>query len=107
MGLHGPDELRSDHARRTAQGQHADFGVARRYLRLAMCLMRDHKVYLPEEIRQNATEEELKTYYLKQWPILRKKWQKAGALQEAFAPENPLGIWRHTIEEFYQISLPL
>lgn len=107
MGLHGPEELCLDHARRTAQGQHADFGIARRYLRLAMRLMRDHQVYLPAELRRNASREELASYYRKQWPTLRKKWQKAGALEEAFAPENPLGMWRLTIQEFYQISLPL
>jgi transposase len=107
MGLHGPEELRSDHARRTAQRQHADFGIARRYLRLGMRMMRDHQVYLLEELRQNVEEKEMKAYYLKQWPALRKKWQKAGALQEAFAPENPLGMWRNMVQEFYQISLPL
>jgi transposase len=107
MGLHGPEELRSDHARRTAQGQHADFGIARRYLHLAVHLMRHHQIYLPEGLRQQATEEDLKMYYLKLWPTLRKKWLKAGALQEAFAAENPLGMWRNMIQEFYKISLPL
>jgi len=107
MGLHGPEELRSDHARRTAQGQHADFGVARRYLRMSLRLMKDHQIYLPEELRRESSREDLKAYYLKQWPILRKKWQRAGALKEAFDPENPLGIWRITIQDFYHITLPL
>jgi hypothetical protein len=74
---------------------------------MSMRLMRDHQVYLPAELRRNASREELASYYRKQWPTLRKKWQKAGALEEAFAPENPLGMWRLTIQEFYQISLPL
>jgi transposase len=107
MGLHGPDDLREDHRRRTANKQHADFGLARRYLRVAMCLMRSHQAYLPPHLRRNADTEELRAYYLQLWPVLRKKWLKAGALAEAFAPENPLGAWRLAIQEFYGISLPL
>ncbi len=107
LGQHGPDDLREDHQRRTANGQHADFGLARRYLRIGMRLMRDNQAYLPEELRTHADREELARYYLKIWPDLRKKWQRAGALREAFAPENPLGIWRLTIQEIYGISLPL
>jgi transposase len=107
LGLHGPKDLREDHQRRTANGQHADFGLARRYLRIGMRLMRDNQAYLPEELRSNAEREELARYYLKIWPDLRKKWQRAGALQEAFAPENPLGCWRLAIQEIYDIRLPL
>lgn len=40
LGLHGPDDLMADHKRRDANGQHADFGIARRYLRMGMHLMR-------------------------------------------------------------------
>jgi len=107
MGLHGPDDLLEDHRRRTANKQHADFGLAHRYLRIAMCMMRWNQAYLPPHLRRNADTEELRAYYLQLWPVLRKKWLKAGALSEAFAPENPLGAWRLAIQEFYGISLPL
>lgn len=107
LGLHGPDDLREDHQRRTSKGQHADFGMARRYLRIGSYLIRHNQVYLPPELRVHADREDLKKYYLEQWPIWRKKWQKAGALSQAFAPENPLGAWRIFIQEFYDISLPL
>jgi len=107
LGLHGPDDLREDHQRRKSNGQHADFGMARKYLRTGSYMMRYNQVYLPPELRKHADREELKKYYLEQWPIWRKKWQKAGALAEAFAPENPLGIWRIAIQEIYDISLPL
>jgi len=69
--------------------------------------MKDHQIYLPEELRRESSREDLKAYYLKQWPILRKKWQRAGALKEAFDPENPLGMWRIAIQDFYHICLPL
>ena len=50
MGIHGPDELIADYKRREAREQHADFGMARRFLRMAMCLMRTHQSYLiPDE----------------------------------------------------------
>lgn len=107
MGLHGPDELREDHRRRTANGQHADFGMARKYLRIGSYLMRYTQVYLPPEMRKHAERDELKKYYLEQWPFWRKKWQKAGALRQAFSPENPLGMWRIAIQEIYEIRLPL
>ncbi len=40
LGQHGPADLHEDHRRRGANGQHADFGMARRFLRMAMRLMR-------------------------------------------------------------------
>jgi RNase P subunit RPR2 len=39
-------------ARRNASGQHADFGIGRRYLRMAISLMRTSQVYLPPNLRK-------------------------------------------------------
>ena len=47
MGLHGPEDLMKDYKRRDASGQHADFGIGRRYLRMAMSLMRTSQIYIP------------------------------------------------------------
>jgi len=47
LGLHGPTDLMADHKRRDAGGQHADFGIGRRYIRMAMCLMRNWQIYIP------------------------------------------------------------
>ena len=44
---------------------------------------------------------------LETWERLRDLWKKAGALKEAFDPNNPLGKWRDAIQEFYEIELPL
>lgn len=107
LGQHGPIDLKEDHRRRGANKQHADFGMARRFLRLGMCLMRNNDSYLPPELRNGATVEELRTYYLHQWPILLKKWTKIGAAHTAFDDQNPLGQWRKRIEEIYEIELPL
>ena len=107
MGLHGPSDLMEDHGRRVANGQHADFGISRRYLRIAMHLMRNHCCYLPEDIRNDPDQNRRREYYLQFWPKLRDKWRRAGALQEAFSKSNPLGEWKECIESLYNISMPL
>ncbi len=108
IGKHGPNELMSDYKRRDAQGQHADFGMARRYLRMALCLMRSSQTYLPPEYRNTkAKMEERAGYYLMAWPKLHKKWQKANALDIAFDKDMPLGQWRNMIQVLYGIELKL
>jgi transposase len=107
LGQHGPVDLKEDHRRRGANKQHADFGMARRFLRMGMRLMRDNESYVPPELRHGATLEELRAYYLQLWPSLLDKWVKAQAAGTAFHPDNPLGQWHKRIEELYEIDLPL
>jgi len=108
IGKHGPEELMSDYKRRDAQGQHADFGMARRYLRMALCLMRSHQTYLPLKYRNASVKmEERAEYYLMAWPKLHGKWQRANAVDTAFDKEMPLGQWRNMIQELYGIELKL
>jgi transposase len=107
LGQHGPADLKEDHRRRGANKQHADFGMARRFLRMGLRLMRNGEAYVPPELREGATLEELQTYYLQLWPKLLDKWVKSGAVHAAFDKENPLGQWRERIEAIYEIELPL
>lgn len=108
MGLHGPEDLMADYKRREAAGQHADFGIGRRYLRMAMCLMRTSQIYMPQRLRNTEVKpEERAGYYLMTWPSLRKKWNEAGALETAFEKERPLGQWRNMVQELYEIKLKL
>jgi len=108
LGLRGPQDLMTDYKRREAAGQHADFGIARRYLRIAMCLMRKPQIYLPPEFRTAETKpEERAGYYLMAWPALREKWKKAGALETAFDDNHFLGHWRNMVQELYEIKLKL
>jgi transposase len=108
LGLHGPADLMSDYKRRDAAGQHADFGMARRYLRMAMCLMRTSQIYLPNALRKaQAQLEDRADYYLMSWPQLREKWQKLEALEIAFNPDQPLGQWRKIVQQLYGIKLTL
>jgi len=107
LGQHGPADLKEDHRRRGAHKQHADFGMARRFLRMGMRLMKNGESYVPPVLRTGATLEELQTYYLELWPKLLDKWVKADAVHTAFDSENPLGQWRERIEAIYGIELPL
>ncbi len=108
MGLHGPEDLMSDYKRRDAQGQHADFGMARRYLRMAMGMMRNYQTYLPKKLRSTKINmKERAAYYLTVWPKFREKWHKANSLDIAFAKDMPFGQWRNIIQELYGIELKL
>jgi len=108
LGLHGPEELMSDHKRRDAAGQHADFGIARRYLRMAMCLMRTSQIYIPSRLRKKDVKPEQRAeYYLMTWPYLQNKWKKLDALTAAFAKDRPLGQWRNMVQEIYDIKLKM
>jgi len=82
--------------------------MGRRYLRMAMSLMRTSQVYLPPRLRGNDyTLEERAGYYLSIWPQIRKKWKKFSATEVAFAKDQPLGIWRQIAQELYDIKLKL
>jgi len=108
MGLHGPEGLKADYKRREAEDQHADFGIGRRYLRMAMCLMRTSQVYMPQRFRNAEVKpEERAGYYLMTWPRLREKWNRVDALKVAFAKDRPLGRWRNMVQELYDITLKL
>jgi len=108
IGQSGPEDLMADYKRRDSYGQHADFGIGRRFLRMAMSLMRTSQVYLPPRLREADTAlEERASYYLMSWPYLRDKWRKPGAVDAAFAKDRPLGLWRQIVEDLYDIKLNL
>jgi hypothetical protein len=98
----------NDYKRRDASGQHADFGIGRRYLRMALNLMRTSQVYLPPDLREDEYALEKRAgYYLMSWPYLKEKWKKVGALEAAFANNRPLGLWRQIVQDIYDIKLKL
>jgi len=108
LGLHGAPDLMADHKRRDAAGQHANFGIGRRYVRAAVSMMRTSQIYLPPRLREaSCRAEERAGYYLEIWPYLRAKWMKYDALAAAFDSEQPLGHWRDIVQELYGIRLKL
>ncbi len=85
MGLHGPEDLMADYKRREAAGQHADFGIGRRYLRMAMCLMRTSQIYMPQRLRNGEVKpEERAGYYLMTWPITPEKMERSRGTRNCF-----------------------
>jgi hypothetical protein len=71
----------ADYKRCDVSGQHADFGIGRRYLRMAISLMRTLQVYLPPNQRkEDFTLKQRASYYLMSWPYLKEKWKKVDAL---------------------------
>jgi transposase len=108
IGLYGPQDLKADYKRRDATGQHADFGIGRRFLRMAMCLMRNSQIYIPVELRKSDVSIKAKAAYcLTLWPYLRGKWKKVDALEGCFANNRPLGQWRDMVQRLYDIELKL
>jgi len=108
IGRHGPKDLLLDYKRREAQGQHADFGMGRRFMRMAMCMMRTSQVYLPLRLRGNSVDQRDKAeYYLSIWPLLKEKWKRADALESAFEKDRPLGHWRQIVQHLYDIELDI
>lgn len=107
LGLHGVEDLMADHKRREAAGQHANYGIARRYLRIGMHMMRHSHIYLPEDLRGSSTFAARRQYYQKLWPYLLDKWKRYDAHEVAFAPENPLGQWRDVVQNVYNIKLKI
>jgi len=108
IGRHGPEDLLKDYKRREVDGQHANFGMARRFIRMAMCMMRRSQIYLPPHLRKaDISIKERAGYYLSLWPYLRSKWHKVGAIDPAFTLNRPLGHWRQMVQELYGIKLKL
>jgi transposase len=60
IGRYGPKDLQNDYSRREAAGQHAGFGIGRRFVRIAMCLMRTSQIYLPPDLRNTHVDPELR-----------------------------------------------
>lgn len=108
IGRYGPDDLQADYKRREASGQHADFGMGRRFVRMAIQLMRTSQIYVPLYLRtQKVERHQIAGYYLSIWPFLKEKWDKFGALNAAFVKDRPLGQWRYIVQEVYGIKLQM
>jgi transposase len=108
IGRHGPEDLKQDFHRRKLQGQNAEFGMARRLMRIAISMMKTWQFYLPSSLRSNHTDKKDRTcYYLSIWPYVTGKWRRAGVLEKAFEIDQPMGQWRDVVQKTYKIKLGL
>ena len=60
----------ADHKRREANGQRANYGIARRYLRMILHMTRFGHIYLPPDLRIGAACEARGERYQMIWPYL-------------------------------------
>lgn len=108
MGKHGPSPLLEEYRQLTQNGQHADFVMSRRLLRICKDLMHRGTVYRPKALLDpNTPAAPLADYYQQLWPALLAKWSGLVSWDHLFAAHNPLGRWRSMAQELYQICLPL
>jgi len=108
IGRHGPEDLKLDFKRRQCQGQNAEFGMARRLMRIAISMMKTWQFYLPRDLRRNQTDKKDRArYYLSVWPYITGKWRRLGVLEQAFEKERPMGQWRDVVQSLYNIKLDL
>lgn len=108
IGLHGPKYLKQDFKRRQCQGQNAEFGMARRLMRIIICMMRTWQIYLPDNLRADrATKIDRANYYLSIWPYIIEKWGRLTTLDKVFSRQQPLGQWRDCVQKLYGIELDL
>ncbi len=56
IGRHGPEDLKQDFKRRQCQGQNAEFGMARRLMRITMGMMKTWQIYLPDNLRTDQAD---------------------------------------------------
>jgi transposase len=108
MGKHGPSPLHEQYRQLVDNGQHADFVMSRRLLRIGKDLMRRGSVYRPKELLDpNTPLPRLANYYQELWPALLEKWSGLLEWDHLFNSQYPLGQWRQMVQELYRISLPL
>lgn len=108
IGKCGPTELQSQYAQLQANGQHADFVMSKRLLRIFKDLVRRGTVYRPKALLSPETPtSEWIAYYRELWDRLLKKWHGLIEWEELFDPCYPLGQWRQMAQELYKLSLPL
>ncbi len=82
--------------------------MGRRFIRMAIRLMRTSQIYIPPYLRtQKIERHQIAGHYLSIWPFLKGKWEKFGALNDAFIKDRPLGQWRYIVQEVYDIKLQM
>jgi hypothetical protein len=108
MGRCGPAELKAQHQELERNGQHADFIMSKRLLRIFKDLMRRGSLYRPKPLLAPETPSaDLIAYYLALWEKILTKWQGRIEWEALIDPRYPLGQWRQMAQQLYKISLPV
>jgi transposase len=108
MGECGPPELKAAYQKLKDEGQHAEYVMAKRLLRIIKDLLRRRTVYRPKALLAPDTPPPvLSNYYLELWQRLLPKWKGLIPYTQLVDPRFALGQWRNMIQDVYKISLPL
>jgi transposase len=107
-GRCGPAELKAQHQELERNGQHADFIMSKRLLRIFKDLMRRGALYRPKPLLAPETPSaDLVAYYLALWEQILTKWQGRIEWEVLVDPRYPVGQWRQMAQQLYKISLPV
>jgi transposase len=102
MGECGPEDLKDLHERLSANGQHADFIIARRLLRTFKFMMIYQIIYLPPSLRRENWGEETGEAMASYLPELEEKiavkWRLNAQASETMDPSQPLGMVWESLE---------
>ena len=102
---YGHAEMREAFRADEAQGRDARMRMARRLLRICLCLADNGAFFLPPSLHKGGAPAAVREYYAQAWPKVLIKWSNAGAILEAVAEGSPLKIWRDMAEELYGLEL--
>lgn len=97
----GPEGLKDEYVQLKANGQHADFIIAKRLLRIFKYMMVHQTIYLPPTLRDWGsveTRESLRSYIDETKVKVAAKWNRKALADEGMTPANPLGLWWQTVE---------
>jgi len=104
----GPEELRRTAQELEARGAHTAFALAKRLVRLGKYLALTGTVYRPKALMDPDTPKAtLAAHYQSLWEKLLPKWRDKADLRDVFAPQHPLGQWRHMVQKLYALELRL
>jgi len=109
MGQWGHPDWRNRYDRWEANGQHALFCGAKRYLRLVKMLTVNQTAYQSSAARQTDATKEIRRIDAEEtWEKLLPKWKSIPNYQElVFSEDKPLGFWRQLMIEMYDADMHL
>ena len=104
---YGHAEMREAFRADEALGRDARMRMARRLLRICLCLADNGAFFLPPSLHKGGAPADVREYYAQAWPKVLVKWRDSGAILEAVAAGTPLKKWRDMAEELYGLDLSL
>ena len=105
----GDDQWKARQTKWECNGQNAQFGGSKRFLRLTKTLVTQQTVYQSPQARTHNATKEIRAVDTEQtWKNLVRKWSDIPNYQEVvFAEDKPLGFWRRIMIEMLDADMPL